>query len=100
MLCQPAQPFPGAGSGVVFAAYPVVVARLRQHLEQVGVGDLPLVRLVAIRHRGYLDVADGRSQLADETGEIPVHDLGVVEVELHPTLGLSISCTRARASSW
>jgi hypothetical protein len=42
---------------------------------------------VAIRHRGDLDVADGRAQLADETGEIPVHDLGVVEVELHPHVG-------------
>ena len=72
--CCVSQPSPSRvpGSGVcTLAAYPVVVARLRQRLEQVGVGDLPLVRLVAIRHRGDLDVADGRTQLADEAGEIP-----------------------------
>src|SRR5712692_11362458 len=79
---RPAEAFDRAGGGAVFAADPAVITQLVEQIEEIGVVDLAAVGLVAVGHAGDLDMGVAPGEAAQMDGEITLHDLAVIEVEL------------------
>ena len=69
-------------AGPVFAADPAVIANLVEELEQIGVVDLAAIRLVALGDAGDLHMRVTARKAADMRGEIALHDLAMIEIEL------------------
>ena len=64
---------------------PMSSARLRDG----GVVDLAGARLASARHVGDLNLADGIAAATDQLDQVPLADLGVVQVEHHLDVGMS-----------
>src|ERR1700724_1206906 len=71
----------------VLAADPALIADLVEEVEQVGVMDLADIRLVPSGIAGDLDMRIVAGERADLGGEIALHDLHVIEVELELQIG-------------
>src|SRR5207245_6191966 len=71
----------------VLAADPAGKARLVEQVEQIGVMDLADIGLVPSRIAGDLDMRVVAGERADLGGEVTLHDLHMVEVELELQIG-------------
>ena len=63
------------------------VPGIRERRRDAGVADLAGPRLAAAGDVGHLDLADPGQGLAAQLHEVPLADLGVVEVEVEPQVG-------------
>src|SRR6266851_9479736 len=86
VFLRPAKPGERCALRTVLAADPAGIAELVQKIVEEGIVDLADIGLVAARRAGDLDVADARHQLLGALGEIALHDLAVIEVELQPRI--------------
>src|SRR3954471_15873331 len=81
-LPQPAETLGRAGRRPVFGADPAVIAETVEMAEQERIVDLARARLVPAGIVGHLQAGDAAEVGLDRTGEIPLHDLHVVDVVL------------------
>src|SRR5260221_13694651 len=79
---RPAEPFDCAGGGAVLTADPAVIAELVEQIEEIGVVHLAAVGFVAVGDAGDLDMGVASGEAAQTDGEIALHDLAMIEVEL------------------
>ena len=79
---EPSETSLRCSQGLVLAAYPAFVADSVHEIEQESVVDLACTRLVAPRVVGYLHVLDHVQISLDSLGQVPFHDLHVVDVIL------------------
>src|SRR6266851_4921400 len=86
VFLRPTEPGERCALRTVLAADPAGIAELVQKIVEEGVVDLADIGLVAPRRAGDLDVADARHQALRPFGEIALHDLAVIEIELQPRI--------------
>src|SRR5437870_26339 len=79
---RPAEPGRRLPFWPVFAADPAGVADLVEEIEQEGVVDLADIGLVAAGIAGDLYMFVAAGERADLMGQITLHDLNMIEVEL------------------
>src|SRR5713226_1489493 len=83
----PAEPSNRVAFRPVLAADPAGKANLVEEVEQIGVMDLADIRLVPSGVAGNLDMRVVAGESADLGGEVALHDLDMVEVELELQVG-------------
>jgi len=84
---------------MVLAPEPSLVAQLVEHREHMRVVDFAGIRFMPVRHARDLDMAAARDVLTQPSGEVAIHDLHVIAINLHLQIGQSHGFADARRLS-
>lgn len=88
VVAQPTERTGGVGFGHVFQADVTGVIQFVEAPEQERKINFSRARLIPARVIGDLDVADTGELFADRGGQLALFPLGVIDVVLHPHVGL------------